>query len=430
MSRVFVAHYSMLSPLGLGSREVAEALRESRRPAREITNFRTDGLEAARAAEVDDRFLSLIREKDPTWQETIHFDRKLALAAACFWQDEEILRRCFGPIPAFRKGIHFGIGLDTPPVEHVVTSLAKFQPFGQQAYLAALLEKKQGNELFGNILNPLDLPALYLARQLELAAFQRSVMTSCTASTQAISFAADSIRAGRADAVLAGGSDSILNLRSFIAFSKLGINSRAEVAPGLICRPFDTRRCGTLLGEAAGVMVLMSERGLELAGMEPLLELVGWGNSLDGHKITAPDPSGAGIRAALRQAISTGWPVEQLDYINLHGTGTLANDPVELEAVNAVLGPRAAGVRASSTKDRHGHAIAAAGIQEAVLTALCVEHGVIPATLNLENPIPQAPDGIRLVRGKNEEGRIRYAISQNFAFGGVNTVLAFRNLRC
>jgi 3-oxoacyl-[acyl-carrier-protein] synthase II len=173
--------------------------------------------------------------------------------------------------------------------------------------------------------------------------------------------------------------------------------------------------------------VLAGENAVEKMSLEPRLQLMGYGNTLDGYKITAPDPSALGMIRALSRALSSaGITPDQVDYINLHGTGTVANDPLELKAVEEVFGEWAPQMPISSTKDRHGHAIAAAGGQEFVITCLCMENDFIPCNVNLKKPINEA--GVKLVKDENINVPLHICLTSNFAFGGVNTVLALQRI--
>jgi 3-oxoacyl-[acyl-carrier-protein] synthase II len=171
--------------------------------------------------------------------------------------------------------------------------------------------------------------------------------------------------------------------------------------------------------------VLAGEDTVEALGLTPGMELAGFGNTLDAYKITAPDPSGKGIKRALQEALSdAGIAPGEVDYINLHGTGTRNNDGVELDSLEYVFGDAFKNVALSSTKDRHGHAIAAAGIQEFAILCECMNNDLIPCNLNLEKPISQGEAD--LVQYQNREKEINIGMTVNFAFGGVNTALVVR----
>jgi 3-oxoacyl-[acyl-carrier-protein] synthase II len=225
---------------------------------------------------------------------------------------------------------------------------------------------------------------------------------------------------GDADLMIAGGTDSILNNFAYISFGKLGVLTHET------CKPFDVNRNGAIAGECAGITVLVSEEGLKSLGLDPAFELIGFGNSMDAYKITAPDPSGIGIEKAMRKAINmSGAKASDIQYINAHGTGTRSNDEVELRAIERVVGDAAPSISVSSTKDRHGHSIAAAGIQEFHVLLASMKSGVVPANLNTTKPLQT---NLRLPVGVNLQHEIKIGMTNNFAFGGVNCSLMVKKL--
>jgi len=327
-----------------------------------------------------------------------------------------------------RAGVSLGVGSDVIPFELIDPLLSKFAADPSLAYGNAINHLNQQKGKINRVLNPADFSAIYLANQLKLGAFQKVLLTACAASTQAIAIAYESIRTGEVEMVLSGGTDSIIDMISYTAFSKLGVLSAADRPEQKTCCPFDIKRDGTLAGESASLIVLASEGAVKRLGVDPKCEILGYGNTLDGYKITAPDPEALGMKRALRQALDNSClKPEQVDYINLHGTGTWANDPLEVKAIIDVFGSAAESLPISSTKDRHGHAIAAAGGQEFVITCLCMERNLIPCTVNLESPIEVKK--VNLVRENNLEGELNICMTNNFAFGGINTVIAIRNMQ-
>jgi 3-oxoacyl-[acyl-carrier-protein] synthase II len=222
--------------------------------------------------------------------------------------------------------------------------------------------------------------------------------------------------------VIAGGTDSLINLLAMISFGKLGVIPVATKEPD--CKPFDINRNGTLAGESAGFAILASEDFLEKNKLNAMAQLLGYGNTMDGYKITAPDPSGDSMTQAIKYAMqNSGISANMLSYINAHGTGTKHNDALELSCIERALGSFGNKVPISSTKDRHGHAIAAAGIQEFCVLMELMKNSVIPGNLNLKVP---CNSDFNLI-GENKTEKIEYALSSNFAFGGINTVLAVKN---
>ena len=247
--------------------------------------------------------------------------------------------------------------------------------------------------------------AEFLQRALDLGNVAVTVATACSSSAKAFAQGARLLELGIADAVVVGGVDSLCGSVLF------GFNSLALVSNGP-CRPFDARRDGINIGEAAAFALLERE------GEGP--RLAGYGESSDAHHMSAPHPSGRGARVALAEALARGSSAPQdIDYINLHGTASLKNDEIEAQTI-AQLFP--ATTHASSTKGWTGHTLGAAGALEAVLTLLALEAGFMPGNLNSQTLDPACGPQVRLAGG---EGRVRRALSNSFGFGGSNCVLLF-----
>jgi len=234
-----------------------------------------------------------------------------------------------------------------------------------------------------------------------------TIATACSSSAKIFAKAERLIRFGVADAVVLAGVDTLCGSVLF------GFNSLELVAPEP-CRPFDAQRRGLSLGEAAGYALL------ERDGEPQAPRLIGYGESSDAHHMSTPHPEGLGARLALADALArAGLSPHEVDYVNLHGTATPKNDEVEARVIGEVFG---AGTRASSTKGWTGHTLGAAGILEAALTLLAMEHGFVPGGLNVATPDPACSASFAF---DNEERGIRVALSNSFGFGGNNCTLAF-----
>lgn len=232
-----------------------------------------------------------------------------------------------------------------------------------------------------------------------------TLSTACSSSAKAFAAAERLIRAGLADAAIVGGVDSLC-LTTLYGFSSLELTSPEP------CRPGDAARRGLSIGEAAAFALLVPGEGEIL--------LSGWGESSDAHHMSAPHPEGRGSRAAMQAALAgAGLEPAQIDYVNLHGTATPANDAAEGTAVAAVLG---AAVPCSSTKGMSGHTLGAAGGLEAVVCALALRHGLLPATVGLRTPDPAIP--LQLLTQPREQP-LRHVLSNSFGFGGSNASLVF-----
>jgi nodulation protein E len=244
-----------------------------------------------------------------------------------------------------------------------------------------------------------------------------TVSTACAAATHAIGQAFELVRSGRADLAVAGGSDSPFSAGFLRAWEVLRV-----VAPDT-CRPFAKGRQGMILGEGAGMLVLEPLEAARARGVRIHAEVVGFGMTADAHHVT--QPSVEGPLRAMRLALEDGGVApEQVGYVNAHGTGTIANDVTETRAIHRVFGPHAGKLAVSSTKSMHGHALGAAGGIEAVATVLALRDGVLPPTANFTEPDPECD--LDVVPNVARRRQVELALSNSFAFGGLNGVLALR----
>jgi beta-ketoacyl-acyl-carrier-protein synthase II len=265
-----------------------------------------------------------------------------------------------------------------------------------------------------------------LLRRYDIAGYATSVHTACASGGQAVGTGMKLIRRGAADFVLAGGFDSMITPLGLSGFCLLGAVSPDNEDPTRASRPFDATRNGFVLGEGAGFLVLEEWSHARRRGARIYAELAGDGNSLSSYRITDSHPSGDGPIQAMRQALGSAQArVEEVDYINAHGTSTPMNDRSECAAINAVFGPEAARVSVSSTKSVMGHLIAAAGAVEAAVCALAIHDGLMPVSANLREPDPDC--AVNVVREKSREARVRVAMSNSLGFGGSNSCLVLRN---
>jgi nodulation protein E len=244
-----------------------------------------------------------------------------------------------------------------------------------------------------------------------------TVSTACSSSNHAIGQAFQMVRRGEVDLAITGGSEAPFAMGCLKAWEAMRV-----IAPDT-CRPFCVDRRGMILGEGAGMMVLEPLEAARARGAKIYAELAGFGMSADAHHITQPTVEGP-ARAIRRALADANLATEQISYINAHGTATPGNDPAETAAIREVFGPQADRLGVSSTKSMHGHALGAAGSIEAVVTIMALHDGILPPTANFTKAdpacdldyIPNAPRNIRA----------EAALSNSFAFGGLNAVLAFR----
>ncbi|MGH9183678.1 MAG: beta-ketoacyl-ACP synthase II [Acidimicrobiales bacterium] len=244
-------------------------------------------------------------------------------------------------------------------------------------------------------------------------------VTACAASANAIGDAAELIRSGRADAVIAGGADAAITPLCIAAFASMRALSARNDEPERASRPFDAGRDGFVSAEGAAALVLEARQVALARGASVLGEVLGYGASCDAHHITAPDATGRGAVAAMRAALGqAGLAPADVDYVNAHGTSTPPNDRTETLAVRAVLGPR---VPVSSTKSMTGHLLGAAGALEAVVCLKVLETGILPPTINHEDPDPDCD--LDYVPNVARTATVDTVMTNSFGFGGHNATL-------
>jgi len=276
------------------------------------------------------------------------------------------------------------------------------------------------------IRHPSDRAAALIARRFGLGGPNCTVTSACASATQAIGIAYRAIRRGDADLMVAGGADSMINPVGLVFFVLLQAAATAAVPPQELCRPFDRRRSGLVMGEGAGVAVLEAEAHARKRGARIYAEMSGYGSSMDAYQVTAPHPEGWGAERAMRAALlDGGMDPSGIDYINAHGTGTKLNDAVETHAIKRVFGEWAPRIAISSSKSLIGHLMAAAGGPEFVYTVLTVQRDAIHPTINLSRPDPRCD--LDYVPQTGRRRTVRAAISNSFGFGGQNaSILAVK----
>ena len=255
-----------------------------------------------------------------------------------------------------------------------------------------------------------------------------TTVSACASGAEAIGYGMDMIRSGRADVVLAGGTEAAILQLNIAAFAAMRALSTRNDEPERASRPFDKGRDGFVLGEGAGIVVLESAEHAARRGASVYAVAAGVGYSADAHHIAQPDPAGTGAKLAIRRALTNGGvQPEQVVHVNAHATSTPAGDVVEAQAIAAVLGSAAGGVVLSATKSMTGHLLGGAGALESVAAILALRDRVAPPTINLEDPDDDA--GLRIVTEPVElrpRGSAPMAVLNNsFGFGGHNVALAF-----
>ena len=251
----------------------------------------------------------------------------------------------------------------------------------------------------------------------------QAIVTACSSGTNAIGNAFEYIKQGKAQVMIAGGTEASVNEIGIAGFAALTALSKAT-DPTKASIPFDKDRNGFVMGEGSGTLILEDYDHAKARGAKILAEVVGYGTTSDAYHMTAPDPEGKGAKRAMQQAVKeAGIDETQVDYINAHGTSTHANDSAEAKAINEVFANNDH-VKVSSTKGMTGHALGAAGAIEAVATIGAIQHNQMPVNVGVVNQDEECD--VDLVDDSNKHAEVNYAISNSFGFGGHNAVIAFK----
>ena len=416
MRRAVITGLGMVSPLGCGVEPSWARLIEGRSAAARITDFAVEDLAAQIACQIPKGDGSDATFNPDDWMEPKE-QRKVdpfivyAMAAAAQalddadWHPESYDDQC-------ATGTIIGSGIGG------IAGIAE----------TALLLQERGPRRVSPFFIPgrlINLASGQVSIRFGLKGPNHSVVTACSTGAHAIGDAARLIMFGDADVMVAGGTESPISRISIAGFAACkALSTHYNDDPTKASRPYDTDRDGFVMGEGAGVVVVEELEHARARGAKIYAEVIGYGLSGDAYHITAPAEDGDGalrcMRAALRNA---GLDASEIDYVNAHGTSTMA-DTIELGAVERLLGNAASKTAMSSTKSAIGHLLGAAGAVEAIFSILAIRDGVIPPTLNLDNPERETP--LDLVPHKAKKREVTTVLSNSFGFGGTNASLVFR----
>jgi 3-oxoacyl-[acyl-carrier-protein] synthase II len=416
MRRVVITGMGLLSPYGVGAEHAWRELLTGRSAARRIETFETEDLPCkiatvmprgndSEAAFNPDDFLEP-KEQRKVGDYIIYGIAAADLALAdSGWKPTT-------PEEQYRTGVLIGSGIGG--IEGIAEN--------------ALILKERGPRRIspffipGNIIN---LVSGHVSIRHGLKGPNHAVVTACSTGAHAIGDASRLIIFGDADVMVAGGTEAPINRLSIAGFAACrALATKFNDTPERASRPYDVDRDGFVMGEGAGIVVLEELEHARARGARIYAEVIGYGLSGDAYHITAPSEDGDGayrcMMAAIRRA---GISPADIDYINAHGTSTMA-DTIELAAVERVVGAAASKVSMSSTKSSIGHLLGAAGAAEAIFSALAIRDNIAPATINLDNPATET--AIDLVPNRPRRRRIDVALSNSFGFGGTNASLVLR----
>ena len=419
--RVWVTGLGLVTALGRDLECNWTGALAGRSAIRALTGAEWGGAPVKAAGVVDDADLAVIDDAFPA-EAAAGVDRRTRFA---LWAARAALADAGLAAPGgSRAGTVLGAGLGVVRLEDVARYLGPDGRFDARRFAAGGEAVRPDSQ----IRCPPDLATASIARHFGLGGPSLTVTTACASATQAIGTAFRLIQRGEADWAVCGGADSMLHPVGLVYFVLLRAASQSADPPETVCRPFDRRRSGLVMGEGAGMVVLESEPHARARGeARPWAELAGYGTSMDAYEPTAPHPQGEGAVRAMAAALAdAGLGPGDIDYINAHGTGTKLNDPVETLAIRTVFGAAADGLCVTSSKPFFGHLLAACGGAECVLTALTVARGVVPPTPNLTTP--DAKCDLDYVPGRPRERTVRAALSNSFGFGGQNGCLVLRRV--
>ncbi|MEN2995005.1 MAG: beta-ketoacyl-ACP synthase II [Thermodesulfovibrio sp.] len=406
--RVVVTGLGMISPLGLDVQSSWQAAIQGKSGVGYITQFDPTNYPVKIAAEV--------KGFDPTNyiepKEVKKMDRFIHFAIAATEMAIADSQLKITPENSERIGVVIGSGMGgLPAIEY---------------YHKVLIEK--GWKRISPFFIPMvivNLAAGQISIRYGIKGPNIAVTTACATGNHSIGEAFRIIQYGDADVMIAGGTEAVITPMAIAGFSIMRALSTRNDEPEKASRPFDIDRDGFVMGEGAGILILEELGHAIKRGAKIYAELVGYGMNSDAYHITAPSPRGEGGARCMKMALNdAGISPEDIDYINAHGTSTKQGDELETQAIKAIFGEHAYKLCVSSTKSMTGHLLGAAGGVEAIFTVLSIYEGIIPPTINLDNPDPECD--LDYVPYKAKKKEIRYAMTNSFGFGGTNSSLVFK----
>ncbi len=406
--RVVITGVGLITPLGIGKEESWSGICAGKSGIGEITRFDAAEYPTKIAAEVKNfKSEDFLPKKDAKRTELF-----IAYAIAAARMALEDARIVIDDSNAARIGVLTGCGLGGLSILEITANIVESK--GPKRVSPFFIPMLIGNMAPGMI-------SIHLGPK----GPNSSVATACAAGTHAVGDAYELVKYGRADAMITGGVESIITPTCFAGFGAMKALSTRNDDPQGASRPFDRDRDGFVVGEGSGILILEHLESALERGANIYAEVVGYGMSGDGHHISSPPPDGDGMARCMQAALdNAGLVGSDIDYINAHGTSTPLNDLIETRAIKSVFKDYAYQVAVSSTKSMTGHLLGGAGGIESVFTALAIKDGIMPPTINLENPDEECDlDYIPTSARKKD---IRYAMSNSFGFGGTNASLIMK----
>lgn len=407
MKRVVITGVGPVTPIGVGAAEFLEGQHSGKSGVGPLTHFDASMLNSRIAGEVQIDFSQWI---DP--KEGKRMDRfvKLAMVGAA------LAIKDAGLAEEDVAGEHAGslIGSGIGGLESYQDAAVTFVTKGANRISPFFIPTMIANMAAGQV-----------AMRYGLMGPSSTVVTACATGSGAVGDAFRIIQRGEADIMITGGAEAALTGMSMGGFASMKALSTRNDEPQKASRPFCKSRDGFVMGEGAGILVLEELEHALKRGARIYAEVVGYGTSADAYHMTMPAPEGRGAALAMRRALkSAGVAPEQIGYVNAHGTSTPANDLAETQALKSVFGDHASKLAVSSTKSQTGHLLGAAGAVEAIACAQALYNGVLPPTINYDDPDPELD--LDYIPNQARTQQVEYAMSNSFAFGGQNAVLVFK----
>ncbi|MDR0327983.1 MAG: beta-ketoacyl-[acyl-carrier-protein] synthase family protein [Planctomycetaceae bacterium] len=430
--QVVITGIGLVTPLGHDVETVWKKILSGNSGVGRITLFDAQSFPTQIAAEVKDFDMSVIGENPADWELQDRHTRFAlgagfkAMVDAGLW-NAAAKKKAF-PYDSERIGIYTGAGEGKQDFGHFAEMM-----------LAALDGKADGTFDMGKfiargieILDPVkeieqepNMPAAHLAAMFEAFGPNINCLTACAASAQAVGEAAQLIKRDEADIMIAGGAHSMIHPFGVTGFNLLTALSTNNENPHGASKPFDKERDGFVLGEGAAVVILESLEHAQKRGAKIYAELAGYGVTADAFRVADIHPGGRGAIGCMKKALEdAGLSINDVDYINAHGTSTSVNDRIETLAIKGVFGERAYQIPVSSTKSMTGHLVAAAGASELIYCVLAIRDGILPPTMNYSVPDPECD--LDYIPNAARKAKCDVALSNSFGFGGQNVTLAVR----
>lgn len=402
--KVVVTGIGIISPVGIGIDTFWESLINGKSGISEITRFNSERYSTRIAGEVSD-FIPEEYMSDELANTLCRYSQLGLSAMRMAVQDASL---DLGSINKEKAGVSIGVGIET------LSYFDEKSAIENDNYLLRTKPPTENRNLSNVVASLFDFSGQNLI-----------VSTACSSGSQAIGIAREMIQTGQADIVLTGGVEAPVFPLNVAAFCSLRVLSKRNDNPTKASRPFDKDRDGFVMGEGAGMLVLESEESALKRGKHIYGEIAGYGATSDAFHMTKPSKDKVQIFRTMLSAINdAGLTINDIDYINAHGTSTVANDSGETRAIKMVFGNDAYRIPVSSTKSMTGHLMGAAGAVELIVSLLAIKNGVIPPTINLENPAPECD--LDYVPVKAREKEINTVLTNSFGFGGNNSTLVVK----